>query len=59
MKLPDDKWEEIEPGIYRLRAYTPEQIEMLSQRPTELINRALSNAIRKSSVTSQGGKATI
>lgn len=41
MTLSDDKWEEIEPCVYQLRAYTPEQIECLSRRPTEWISEIL------------------
>lgn len=41
MTLPNDKWREIRPCYYERREYSPEQIDALSRRPTEMINEVL------------------
>jgi len=44
MKLPNERWEEIEPCVYRLRNYTARQIEALNTRPTAIINSVMAKA---------------
>lgn len=44
MSLPNNRWEEIEPGVYVSRGYTQEQIERQNRRPTEMIKAALKAA---------------
>lgn len=57
MILDPDKWVEVSPCVYERKAdYTPEQIEMLNTRPTELINAVLrANGLLRSQRMISGG----